>query len=51
MAITLNGSTIEIDSGVASGTATGGSANTLTGSGFGAWANQTHTVYRAYKEG
>jgi hypothetical protein len=40
MAITLSGSTITIDSGVASGTATGGSANTLTGSGFGAWAGR-----------
>jgi hypothetical protein len=40
MAIVLNGSTIEIDTGIASGTATGGSANTLTGSGFGSWANR-----------
>jgi hypothetical protein len=40
MAITLSGSTIQIDSGFASGTATGGSASTLTGSGFGAWASR-----------
>lgn len=40
MAITLSGSTIEINSGFASGTAAGGSANTLTGSGFGAWAGR-----------
>lgn len=41
MAITLIGSTITIDSGVAAGTATGGTATTLTGSGFStAWANR-----------
>jgi hypothetical protein len=41
MAITLVGSTITIDSGVASGTATGGSANTLTGTGFSTtWAGR-----------
>lgn len=40
MAITLSGSTIVINSGVASGTATGGSTNTLTGSGFGSWAGR-----------
>ena len=41
MAITLSGSTITIDSGFASGTATGGTSTTLTGSGFsGGWANR-----------
>jgi hypothetical protein len=41
MAIVLTGSTVEIDSGFASGTATGGTANTLTGTGFStAWANR-----------
>ena len=41
MAIVLTGSTIEIDSGWTSGTATGGTANTLTGSGFATtWANR-----------
>ena len=41
MAITLSGSTIVIDSGVAAGTATGGTATTLTGSGFStAWADR-----------
>lgn len=41
MAITLVGSTITIDSGVAAGTATGGTATTLTGSGFStAWADR-----------
>lgn len=41
MAITLVGSTITIDSGIAAGTATGGSANTLTGTGFNtAWVGR-----------
>lgn len=40
MAISLIGSTITIDSGVSSGTATGGTSNTLTGTGFGSWANR-----------
>lgn len=41
MAITLVGSTITIDSGLAAGTATGGTATTLTGSGFStAWAGR-----------
>jgi hypothetical protein len=41
MPIALSGSTIVISSGFASGTATGGSATTLTGSGFStAWANR-----------
>ncbi len=41
MAITLSGSTIIIDSGVAAGTATGGTSTTLTGTGFStAWANR-----------
>ena len=41
MAITLVGSTITIDSGVAAGTATGGTSTTLTGSGFStAWAGR-----------
>jgi hypothetical protein len=41
MAITLSGSTILVSSGIASGTATGGSANTLTGSGFSsAWSGR-----------
>lgn len=41
MAITLAGSTITIDSGVAAGTATGGTSTTLTGSGFStAWADR-----------
>ena len=40
MAITLAGSTVTINSGTASGTATGGTSNTLTGTGFGAWAGR-----------
>jgi hypothetical protein len=40
MAITLSGSTIQIDTGIASGTATGGTSTTLTGSGFGAWSGR-----------
>lgn len=41
MAITLVGSTITIDSGVAAGTATGGTTTTLTGTGFStAWAGR-----------
>jgi hypothetical protein len=41
MAIVLNGSTIEIDTGIASGTATGGTSTTLAGSGFStAWADR-----------
>ncbi len=41
MAITLVGSTITIDSGFASGTATGGTSTTLTGTGFStAWADR-----------
>jgi hypothetical protein len=41
MAITLVGSTITIDSGVAAGTATGGTSTTLTGTGFStAWADR-----------
>ena len=36
MSISKNGANIEIDSGYADGTASGGSANTLTGSGFSA---------------
>jgi len=41
MAITLSGSTILVSSGIASGTATGGSTTTLTGSGFSStWAGR-----------
>ena len=41
MSIFINGGDIEIDSGFATGTASGGSVNTLTGSGFStSWASR-----------